>query len=100
MRDEKKKALLWCLGCALLAPVIFLGASKLLAELIEIYLYGRISIRLAFAIVLGFDIVWIIIIILCPLKNIVVKIALMLLVLTLSAAILWDLLVIDALSAF
>ena len=100
MQDEKKKTLLWCLGSALLAPVIFLGASKLLAELIEIYVYDRISIRLAFSIVLGFDIAWIIIMILCPLKNMGAKIALILFVLTLSAAILWDLLVIDALSAF
>ena len=98
MRSKKKKILLWCLQSALLIPLVFLVASKLLAWPVEFYRYERISIRLAFYIVLGLDIFWFIIVILFPFKNIGAKIALILLVLTLSAALLCDLLVIDALN--
>lgn len=84
----------------LLTPIIFLGASKLLVGPIEFYLYERVSISRVFCIVLAFDVIWVILMILWPLKKIHIKVVVTLFVLALSAAVLIDLLVIDALSAF
>ena len=85
---------------AILTPVLYLCTTKLLARYIEYYIYGKISIRKVFFIILGFDIVWIATMILCRAINIHIKIFLTLLVLILSVSVLVDLLVIDALSAF
>lgn len=98
MQVKKRNILLWYVGGVLLTPLIFLVASKSLLWHIEFYIYERISIPRVFAIVLVFDVIWVILMMLWPLKKIHVKIVLTLFVLALSAAVLIDLLVIDALN--
>ena len=100
MQVKKRNILLWYVVGLLLTPLIFLVASKSLLWHIEFYIYERISIPRVFAIVLVFDVIWVILMMLWPLKKIHVKIVLTLFVLALSAAVLIDLLVIDALSSF
>lgn len=103
MHKKKRKILFLCLeiiSLAILTPILYLCTTKLLACPIEYYIYGKISIRKVFFIILGFDTVWIITMIICRVINIHVKIFLTLLVLILSASVLVDLLVIDSLSAF
>ena len=98
MQIKRRKTLLWYVGGVLLTPLIFLVASKSLLWHVEFYIYERISIPRVFAIVLVFDVIWVILMMLWPLKKIHVKIVLTLFVLALSAAVLIDLVVIDALN--
>ncbi|MHC4693375.1 MAG: hypothetical protein ACYS67_11600 [Planctomycetota bacterium] len=98
MQVKTRNILLWYVGGVLLTPLIFLAASKSLLWHIEFYIYEEISIPRVFAIVLVFDVIWIILMILWPLKKIHVKIVLTLFVLALSAVVLIDLLAIDALN--
>jgi len=83
---------------AILTPVIYLGATRLLFEPINFHMGYWFFSWLGFFIVLGFDVVWVVLMKLWPLKNIKVKIVLTLLVLTLSASVLTCWIVLNALS--
>jgi hypothetical protein len=101
MREKARKLLLRSLeiiSFVILTPIIFFAAFTLLGPLIEYYVYERISKALAFFIVLSFDAIWTVTVILLPLKNIHLKIVLIWLVLILSAATLFCLFVLQALS--
>ena len=103
MQEKKQKILLICLeviSMSVLIPAFYLGLTKLLIEPIEYYVYGTIPFPLTFLVVLGFDVVWIVLMRLCPRDKIHVKVILTLLVLTFSAAIIIDLMVLSALDAF
>ena len=81
----------------ILTPIIYWAGFRLLFEPIN-YLMGEwFFTPLGLFAVLGFDVVWIIIIRLWPLRNIHVKIVLTLLVLTLSASVLTCLVVLRSL---
>ena len=90
----------------ILTPIIYLGGIKLL--LIPIgkafyphtsYVYGGIYIWIVFIILLGFNVVWIVLMKLWPLKNKKVKIILTWFLLTLSASVLTCFAIGDALDA-
>jgi hypothetical protein len=99
MQVKRKEVLLWYLGSVILAPIVFLGASKLLAKPIEIYVYSKVSVVQALSVILTGDVILVMAIILGPIRKKHIKVVLILLILTLSASVLVDLLVIDALSA-
>ena len=82
----------------ILTPIIFLVATMLLLRPVNSYAPYWFSTPLGFFIVLGFSIIWIIVMRLWPLKNIRVKILLTLLVLTLSGSVLACWVILNALS--
>ena len=103
MHEKKRKILLICLeviSLLVLIPMFYLGLAKLLIKPIEYYVYGTVPFPLTFLVVLGFDVVWIVLMRLCPRGEIHVKVILTLLVLTFSAAIIIDLMVLSALDSF
>lgn len=73
---------------ATLTPIIYVGGYVLLSGPIDLLLSKGISTWAAFFVVLGFDVLWIVLMKLWPLKNIHVKIALTLVVFTVSASVL------------
>jgi len=105
MQNQKSKVFLRCLNIVLsvivvvLTGVIYLWGLRVIIPSESdyphryLYLYFR---GLSFLIVLGFDVVWIILMRLWPLKNTKLKIVLTLVIFTLSAIVLTDLLIIHA----
>lgn len=102
MQDDKGKyklrrweIVLW----VILTPIIYLGTTMLLFKpMNSVYMPDWFFSWLGFFIVLGFDVVWFVIMRLWPLKNIKVKIVLTLLVITLSASVLTCWVALNALS--
>ena len=91
MLERKGRPLLICIEVvcmATLTPIIYVGGYVLLSGPIDLLLSKGISTWSAFFVVLGFDVLWIVLMKLWPLKNIHVKIALTLFVFTVSASIL------------
>ena len=84
---------------AILIPIVYWVACKSLIEPIELYIFEDIPTWLVFFIVLGFDVGWVVIMRLWPLKNMNIKIILTLLVLTLSASVLTCLVALCAMRA-
>jgi hypothetical protein len=99
---QKKKRILLLRGLqlvslAILLPLTYWVALKLLIEPIEYYVFEQIPTWLVFFIVGAFDVGWIMAMRMWPLRNINIKIILTLLVLTLSASVLSCLLALGAL---
>lgn len=105
MQEKRQKILLICLeviSLAILLPIFYWGTFKLLfVPLVDVVYYPdrKISTLIAFLVVLGFDVVWVILMKLCPRDKIHVKVVLTLLVLTFSAVILTCFVWADALDA-
>lgn len=105
MEEKIRKILFVCLEIVclvLLLPVFYWGTLKLaLAPIENAYYTSRVPIIPIWGIVvliLALDVLWIILMRLCPKDKIGIKIVLTLLVLTVSAAILSSFVVIEALS--
>jgi hypothetical protein len=99
MQEKRQKYVvigLEVVSLAILLPVVYWFAVKLLIEPIGRYIFEDIPTWLVFFIVLGFDVGWVVIMRLWPLKNMNIKIILTLLVLTLSASVLTCLVVLSA----
>ena len=76
---------------AALTPVIYIGSVMLIFGREHNLPWRMISVGIAVTLVLGFDVIWIILMIFLPLKSTRAKMLLTLSVLTLSAIILTDL---------
>ncbi|MHC4259615.1 MAG: hypothetical protein ACYSTF_04290 [Planctomycetota bacterium] len=86
---QKKKLVLLALEitlAAILIPVVYWVAAKLLIEPIERHVFEEVPTGLVFLMVIGFDVGWVIAMKVWKLKRIDIKIILTLLVLTLSAS--------------
>lgn len=103
MQEKNQKILLICLeviSLIIILPIFYWGAFRLLfVPLVDVIYYPnrKISTLAAFFTVLGFDLVWIFLMKLCPKDKIHVKVILTLLVLAFSAVILTCFVVADAL---
>ena len=100
MLQKKRKFLLICLELiflAVLTALIYVGSYVLLFGPMDLLISKGISTWVALFVILGFDLVWIIIMKLWPLKNIHVKIVLTLIVFAVSASILTCLIVVPVL---
>lgn len=106
MKENSRKILLVCLEVvclAILLPTFYWGTLKLvLAPIENAYYTSRpepiLPIWGVVVLILAIDIIWIVLMKLCPKGTIHIKVVLTLLVLTLSAAILSGFVVIEALS--
>ena len=102
MQEKKRKfpfTPLETILLAILTPIIYLGTTMLLFKpMNSVYMPDWFFSWLGFFIVLGFDVVWVVIMRLWPLKNIKVKIVLTVLVITLSASVLTCWVALNALS--
>jgi hypothetical protein len=90
MQEEKRKLPLsrWEIVClAILTPIVYWRAMRLLIKPMNEHMGYWFYTALGLLVVLGFDIVWVIMMKLWPLKNAKVKIVLTVLVLTLSASV-------------
>jgi len=94
MQEKKREILLLLLevvSLLILIPIIYWSTVKLLfVPLVDTFYYPqpKISTLVVFAVVLGFDVVWLLLMKLCPRDKFHVKVVLTLLVLTFSTAIL------------
>ncbi len=101
MQQKRRKILLVSLkavGLAVLIPVVYWIAFKLLLDPVEVFVFEKIPTWLVFLIVIGVNIGWIVVMKVWPLKSIYIKIVLTLLVFTLSASFLTCLVALRALS--
>jgi len=101
MQEKKRKILLISLeviSLAIILPIFYWYTLKLVIDPIEIHVFEVIPTMLFFLIVIGFDILWIVLMRACPRINIHIKVVLTVLILTLSASFLTCLIVLQALS--
>lgn len=94
MKEKRRQLPLSYYGIILLiilTPLVYLGAVMLIYGKEYNLPWRMFSDRLVVFIVLGFDVIWVILVTLWPLKSIRAKAVLTLLVFTLSAVILTDL---------
>jgi hypothetical protein len=91
MLQEKCKLLLICIKViflAILTAAIYVGSYVLLSGPIDLLISKGVSTLVAFVVILGFDVFWIVLMKLWPLRKIHVKIVLTLIVFAVSASIL------------
>ncbi len=98
MQDKKRKNPLSRLGIVclvILIPIVYWRTTLLLFQPMNLYTPLWFSPQLGLLVIVGFDIMWVILMKLCPLKCTKVKIVLTVLVLTLSASVItcWILLI-------
>lgn len=105
MDEKKRKILLICLeatSLAIILPIFYWGTLKLVLGPIEnAYYTSRVPIIPIWAVVVlivAINIIWVMLMRMCPEDSINIKVVLTLLILTVSAAILSGFVVIEALS--
>jgi hypothetical protein len=101
MQENKRKLSLtwWEIVClAILALIVYFGGTMLLGKQMNLHLGPWFFTPVGLLVVLGFDIIWVVLMKLWPLQNVKVKLVLTVLVLTLSVSVITCWILLNALS--